>query len=281
CRRCPTALATRSYPNSRKSAEGNRDACFTRDYDRRRHHPNPDGGNLSRESREIRGTASPSARRAGLGEPAIGNVRRQIRGLWHRYVRRRSGTVAQSSLDRHHDRYPGRRLHCHCRLSGRRCRVTQTVPGGRAAIAVDRTPRVGPHAGSRRAHRIVAARVGNRGWGHLMRTADQAVEKTSPLSWRFVTPQFAGSALNPINSSLIATALVPIAAALHVSVGRTAVLVSALYLATAIAQPTGGKLAEEFGARRVFMTGLWIVVAGGLVGGTGQDLTALVVARVL
>jgi hypothetical protein len=57
-----------------------------------------------------------------------------------------------------------------------------------------------------------------------MRTADQAVEKTSPLSWRFVTLLFAGSALNPINSSLIATALVPIAAALHVSAGRTAVL---------------------------------------------------------
>src|SRR4029077_13307017 len=113
---------------------------------------------------------------AGLGELAIGNVRRQIRGLWHRYVRRRSGTMAQSSLDRHHDRHPGRRLHRHCRLSGRRCRVAQTVPGGRAAIAVDRTPRMGPHAGSRRGPRIVAARVGNCGWRHLMRTADQAVD---------------------------------------------------------------------------------------------------------
>ena len=90
-----------------------------------------------------------------------------------------------------------------------------------------------------------------------------------------------GSALNPINSSLIATALVPIAAAVHVSVGRTAVLVSALYLASAIAQPTGGKLAEEFGPRRVFLAGILTVLAGGLVGGFGQDLTTLVVARVL
>jgi MFS family permease len=114
-----------------------------------------------------------------------------------------------------------------------------------------------------------------------MRTADQAVEKTSPLSWRFVTPQFAGSALNPINSSLIATALVPIAAALHVSVGRTAVLVSALYLATAIAQPTAGKLSEEFGLRRVFLAGILAVLAGGVVGGLGGDLSALVAGRVL
>ncbi|WP_079168059.1 hypothetical protein [Streptomyces colonosanans] len=28
-----------------------------------------------------------------------------------------------------------------------------------------------------------------------------------PFSWRFATPLFVGSALNPINSSLIATAL--------------------------------------------------------------------------
>ena len=32
------------------------------------------------------------------------------------------------------------------------------------------------------------------------------------FSWRFTTPLFMGSALNPVNSSLIATALVPIAA---------------------------------------------------------------------
>src|SRR5450432_2441130 len=101
------------------------------------------------------------------------------------------------------------------------------------------------------------------------------------FAWRFTTPLFMGSALNPINSSLIATALVPIAAAMHVSVGRTAVLVSALYLASSIAQPTAGKLAEEFGPRRVFIAGILVVLIGGLVGGLAQNLTALIVARVL
>lgn len=101
------------------------------------------------------------------------------------------------------------------------------------------------------------------------------------FSWRFVTPMLLGSALNPVNSSLIATALVPIAAAMHVSIGRTAVLVSALYLATAIGQPTAGKLSEVFGPRRVFLGGILAVLAGGLAGGLGRDLTALIVARVL
>jgi hypothetical protein len=58
-------------------------------------------------------------------------------------------------------------------------------------------------------------------------TETRAAESGSAFSWRFVTPLSIGSVLNPINSSLIATALVPIAAAVHVSVGRTAVLVSA------------------------------------------------------
>lgn len=74
------------------------------------------------------------------------------------------------------------------------------------------------------------------------------------FSWRFVTPLFMGSALNPVNSSILGTALIPIAAAVQVPVGRTAVLVSVLYLASAIAQPTGGKMSEEFGPRRVLVT---------------------------
>jgi len=86
-----------------------------------------------------------------------------------------------------------------------------------------------------------------------------------PFGRRTVAPLVMGSALNPINSSVIATALVPIAAALHVPVGRTSILVSSLYLACAIAQPTAGKLAEEFGPRRVFLAGIVLVLLGGLV----------------
>lgn len=102
-----------------------------------------------------------------------------------------------------------------------------------------------------------------------------------PFSRQFLTPLFIGSALNPINSSLIATALVPIAAGVHVPVGRTATLVSALYVATAIAQPTAGKAAEVFGPRRVFLTGILLVLVGGVVGGFAPSLTLLLLSRVL
>lgn len=100
-------------------------------------------------------------------------------------------------------------------------------------------------------------------------------------SWRFVTPLLMSSVLNPVNSSLIATGLVPIAHAMGVSVGRTVVLVSTLYLASSIAQPTAGKLAEQLGPRRIFVAGILLVLVGGVVGGVGQNLATLIVARVL
>jgi MFS family permease len=109
----------------------------------------------------------------------------------------------------------------------------------------------------------------------------QPTESKKAFDWRFVTPLFIGSALNPVNSSFIATALVPVAAAIHVPVGQTAVLVAALYMACIVAQPAAGKLSEAFGPRRVFLAGILAVLAGGVLGGLGHDLATLIVSRVL
>jgi nicotinamidase-related amidase/predicted MFS family arabinose efflux permease len=102
-----------------------------------------------------------------------------------------------------------------------------------------------------------------------------------PFSPRFVAPLLMGATLNPVNSSVIATALVAIAAAVGVPIGQTAVLISCLYLTSAIAQPTAGRLAEEFGPRRIFLGGIAIVLLGGVLGGVAVNLSMLIVARVL
>ncbi|MDW5562951.1 MAG: MFS transporter [Methanomassiliicoccus sp.] len=101
------------------------------------------------------------------------------------------------------------------------------------------------------------------------------------FGWRFTAPVFLGSSLNSVNSSLIATALISIASAIHVSIGETVALVAALYLASTVAQPTAGKLSEVFGPRRVFLAGMMAALIGGLVGGFGHDLTTLIASRVL
>jgi MFS family permease len=101
------------------------------------------------------------------------------------------------------------------------------------------------------------------------------------FSPRFVAPLLMGSTLNPVNSSVIATALVAIAAAMGVSVGQTSILISSLYLTSAIAQPTAGRLSEEFGPRRVFLAGIVVVLLGGVLGAVATTLPLLVAARVL
>jgi len=107
------------------------------------------------------------------------------------------------------------------------------------------------------------------------------MSKENPFSWKFVAPLYMGSTLNPINSSMIATALVSIALSIHISVAKTTILVTVLYLASSIAQPTSGKLSEEFGPRRVFLTGIIMILLGGLLGGIGKNLSMLIVARIL
>ncbi|MFJ1847799.1 MULTISPECIES: MFS transporter [unclassified Streptomyces] len=112
-------------------------------------------------------------------------------------------------------------------------------------------------------------------------TAGTAAPAGNPFGPRFVAPLYLGASLNPVNSSIIATALVAIAAALRISVGDTAILISCLYLTSALAQPAAGRLAEEFGPRRVFVTGIVLVLVAGIVGSLAHSLTALIVARVL
>lgn len=113
------------------------------------------------------------------------------------------------------------------------------------------------------------------------RVAREVATTSKPFGAGFVTAILFGAALNPINSSVIATGLVAIAAAMDVPVGRTSILISSLYLTCAIAQPFAGRLAEEFGPRRVYLLGIALVLAGGVLGAVSDDLAMLVWARVL
>ena len=98
---------------------------------------------------------------------------------------------------------------------------------------------------------------------------------------KFVAPLYLGNSFNPINTTLLTTALVPIAHFMNISVAQVTILVTVLYLACTVAQPTAGKLSEVLGPRRVFLSGIIILFLGGLVGGIGQNLTMLILSRVL
>ena len=104
---------------------------------------------------------------------------------------------------------------------------------------------------------------------------------TPAFNRRLTVPLLLGATLNPINSSMIAIALVPIGAAFGASPATTAWLVSALYLATAIGQPVIGRLVDRFGARPLYLTGAALVGVAGVIGAAAPSFGALIVARVL
>ena len=115
---------------------------------------------------------------------------------------------------------------------------------------------------------------------HAMKTADKTRE-TPAFPKTFIMAMIFGVGLNPVNSTLISTALAPISHDLRIDAGRATLLISALYLTCAIAQPTAGKLSEIIGPRSVFMAGAALVMIGGLLGGFAPNLGVLLTSRVL
>ncbi|PZF58084.1 MFS transporter [Curtobacterium sp. MCBD17_013] len=90
-----------------------------------------------------------------------------------------------------------------------------------------------------------------------------------------------GPLLNPINTTMVSVALAPISRDLGIGSAQAIWLVAALYLASAVAQPSMGKLADRFGPKKVFLTGLVIVGVAGFVPEFLTGFGGAVTARVL
>ena len=111
-------------------------------------------------------------------------------------------------------------------------------------------------------------------------TATQTATRTPGLfGAKLVTPLVASAVLNPINSTLIAVALVPIAHSFGARPEQTAWLITSLYLATAVGQPVVGLFVDRFGARRVLLTGAVIVMLAGIGGLMAFSLGWLIAVR--
>jgi MFS family permease len=82
---------------------------------------------------------------------------------------------------------------------------------------------------------------------------------------RLVVAVLPGTTLNPLNSSMIAVALIDLQRHFDVGVAQSTWLVSGFYLASAVGQPVMGRLVDLFGARRLFVAGLVLVFAVSLV----------------
>jgi len=90
-----------------------------------------------------------------------------------------------------------------------------------------------------------------------------------------------GTVLNPINSSMIAVALVRIRADFDVSVVALSWLVSSFYLVTAVGQSVLGRLADQLGPRRIQCTGFALIALAGVLGPLAPSFGWLIGARLL
>ncbi|NJC23639.1 MFS family permease [Arthrobacter pigmenti] len=87
--------------------------------------------------------------------------------------------------------------------------------------------------------------------------------------------------MSALNSSMIAVALVSFMVDFDSTAVAVSWLASAFYLTSAVAQPVLGRMADRFGARRVFLLGMGVVVISGVLGPLSANVLMLVACRVI
>lgn len=89
-----------------------------------------------------------------------------------------------------------------------------------------------------------------------------------------------GTLLNPLNSSMIAIALVSLQRDFEVSIATSTWAASSFYLAASVGQPLMGRLADQIGARRLFIAGLVIMTGASALAPLAPSFGWLLAARV-
>ena len=100
-------------------------------------------------------------------------------------------------------------------------------------------------------------------------------------AWQRLAACTAAAALLQLDGTLITVALPSVARDLHVSSSSTAVVLSAYFLAYALALLPGGSLVDRFDARRLALLGLGLFAIGAAAGAVVSSIEALVATRVV
>ena len=98
---------------------------------------------------------------------------------------------------------------------------------------------------------------------------------------RLLPPLVLGAMLNPLNSTMLSTALTQLTHSFGRDVAAGALLITPLYITAMIGQPLMGRLADLYSPKRVNYLGLVLVVAAVLVGVFAPSFGWLIVSRIL
>jgi MFS transporter, DHA2 family, methylenomycin A resistance protein len=108
-----------------------------------------------------------------------------------------------------------------------------------------------------------------------------AREPLPPGAWQRLWACTAAAALLQLDGTLITVALPSVAHSLHVSNSSTAIVLSAYFVAYALALLPGGSLVDRFDARRLALLGLGLFAAGAAAGALASTIALLVITRIV
>lgn len=111
--------------------------------------------------------------------------------------------------------------------------------------------------------------------------ATPSLDAPPQVSRRVLAAILLGTVLNPLNSSMIAVALVGIGDDFDVSIVSLSWLISSFYLVAAIFQSVLGRLVDQFGPRRLQCLGFVLVGVAGALGAVAPTFGWLIAARLL
>jgi MFS family permease len=101
------------------------------------------------------------------------------------------------------------------------------------------------------------------------------------VAWKFMLPLVLSTMMNPLNSTMLATALITLCSTFKISVGSGAILITSLYVTATIAQPLMGRLADIYNAKKVNTLGFILVLLATLIGIFAPNLGWLIVSRIV
>jgi MFS transporter, DHA2 family, methylenomycin A resistance protein len=113
------------------------------------------------------------------------------------------------------------------------------------------------------------------------RSRSQSREPVPPEAWRRLAACTAAAALLQLDGTLITVALPTVAHDLHVSNGSTAIVLSAYFVAYALALLPGGSLVDRYDARRLALIGLGLFALGAAAGALADSIGVLIGTRVV
>ena len=128
-----------------------------------------------------------------------------------------------------------------------------------------------------------AGKIGNRhnGGSPRRRVGRPDREPVPREAWQRLAACTAAAALLQMDGTLITVALPSVAHSLGVSSSSTAIVLSAYFLAYAVALLPAGSLVDRFDARRLALAGLALFALGAAAGAVVSSIAALVATRVV